>query len=161
MSEEIKVQESSEQDLREILQIRRDKLARLQQEGRDPYAITKFRRTGYTADIRAQFEADGEEKTYTLCGRLMSKRDMGKAFFADIQDDRGRIQLYVRVNELGEAAFGEFKKWDIGDIIGVQGFVFTSRRSACSPRACCHCRRSSTASQMWRPAIASAMWISS
>ncbi len=131
MTEEMNVQEN----LSEILQIRREKLAKLQQDGCDPFAVTKFQRTGYTADIRAAFEADGAEKDYALCGRLMSKRDMGKAFFADLQDDKGRIQLYVRVNDLGEELFGEFKKWDIGDIIGVTGFVFRTRRGEISIHA--------------------------
>lgn len=118
-------------DISEILQIRRDKLSKLQEEGRDPYTITKYTRTSYSAVIKDNFEL-WEEKTVSLAGRLMSKRDMGKAFFADLMDDKGRIQLYVKVDDLGEESFGEFKKWDIGDIIGVEGFVFRTRRGEIS-----------------------------
>ena len=135
MSEETRSPQPETQDLSEILRIRRDKLAKLQQEGRDPFTITRFDRTGFTADVRAAFEATGEEADCRICGRLMSKRDMGKAFFADLQDDRGRIQLYVRINDLGEELFTEFKKWDIGDIIGVEGFVFRTRRGEISVHA--------------------------
>ena len=135
MSDETRSPQPETQDLSEILRIRRDKLTKLQQEGRDPFAVTRFDRTGFTADIRAAFEETGEEAECRICGRLMSKRDMGKAFFADLQDDRGRIQLYVRINDLGEELFNEFKKWDIGDIIGVEGFVFRTRRGEISVHA--------------------------
>ena len=113
------------------LAVRRAKLDKLRAEGRDPFTQTRFVRTAWSSDIREQFEAL-ENADVTVAGRIMSKRDMGKAFFADIQDDRGRIQLYVRVNELGEEAFAEFKKWDIGDIIGAEGFVFRTRRGEIS-----------------------------
>lgn len=122
-------------DISEIKQIRRNKLAKLQEDGRDPYQITKYTRTAYSKEIKDNFET-WEEKDVSLSGRLMSKRDMGKAFFADIADDKGRIQLYVRINDLGEEAFSEFKKWDIGDIIGVEGFVFKTRRGEISV----HCK---------------------
>ena len=135
MSDETRSPQPETQDLSEILRIRRDKLTKLQQEGRDPFAVTRFDRTGFTADIRAAFEETGEEAECRICGRLMSKRDMGKAFFADLQDDRGRIQLYIRINDLGEELFNEFKKWDIGDIIGVEGFVFRTRRGEISVHA--------------------------
>lgn len=125
---------AAEQDISEILRIRRDKLAKLQQEGRDPFTETKYVRTAYTAEIKDNFDA-WEEKDVSVCGRLMSKRDMGKAFFADLMDDKGRVQLYVRVNDLGEEAFAEFKKWDIGDIIGVSGFVFRTRKGEISVHA--------------------------
>ena len=115
-----------EENLSEILQIRRDKLKKLQEEGRDPFQVTKFTRTAYSAQVKENFEAmEGQE--VSMAGRMMSKRVMGKAFFADIQDDRGRIQLYIKVNSLGEALFEEFRKWDIGDIIGVSGTVFRTR----------------------------------
>ncbi len=122
-------------ELSEILQIRRDKLTRLQEEGRDPYTETKYLRTAYSGEVKDNFEV-WEEKDVTMAGRLMSKRDMGKAFFADIMDDKGRIQLYVRVNDLGEELFNEFKKWDIGDIVGVEGFVFRTRKGEIS----IHCK---------------------
>jgi len=129
MSQEITPEEAA--DISEILQIRRDKLSKLREEGRDPYTVTKYTRTAYSAEIKDNFEL-WEEKNASLAGRLMSKRDMGKAFFADLMDDKGRIQLYVRVNDLGEESFGEFKRWDIGDIIGVEGFVFRTRRGEIS-----------------------------
>ncbi|MBR5114776.1 MAG: lysine--tRNA ligase [Oscillospiraceae bacterium] len=122
------------EDLSEILQIRRDKLAKLQQEGKDPFALTRFERTAHSAGIKDNFEAM-ENATVSMAGRIMSKRDMGKAFFCDLQDDTGRIQLYVRVDDLGPDAFAEFKKWDIGDIVGVEGFVFRTRRGEISVHA--------------------------
>ncbi len=128
--EKIQAQEP-EQELSEILQIRRDKLKKLQEEGRDPFTVTKFTRTAYSTEIRDNFEAM-ENQDVTLAGRIMSKRDMGKAFFADIRDDKGRMQLYIKIDDLGEERFGEFKKYDIGDIIGVQGFVFRTRRGEIS-----------------------------
>jgi lysyl-tRNA synthetase class 2 len=122
------------EDLSEILQIRRDKLAKLQQEGKDPFALTRFERTAHAAEIKDSFEAM-ENATVSMAGRIMSKRDMGKAFFCDLQDDSGRIQLYVRVDDLGPETFAEFKKWDIGDIVGVEGFVFRTRRGEISVHA--------------------------
>jgi len=115
-----------EQDLSEILQVRRDKLKALQAEGRDPFAITKFSRTAWTKDVVEQF-AETENQTFSLAGRIMSKRGMGKAIFADLADDRGKIQIYVRLDDVGEKAFADFRKVDIGDIIGVTGFVFKTR----------------------------------
>lgn len=129
MSQEFSPEEVA--DISEIRQIRRDKLAKLQNEGRDPFAETKYVRTVYSVQIRDDFE-NWEEKDVSVAGRLMSKRDMGKAFFCDLMDDKGRIQLYVRVDDLGEESFGEFKKWDIGDIVGVQGFAFRTRRGEIS-----------------------------
>ncbi len=123
-----------EQDISEIRQIRRDKLFKLQKEGRDPFTETKYVRSAFSAEIKDSFETF-DEKDVSVCGRLMSKRDMGKAFFADLMDDKGRIQIYVRVNELGEETFSEFKKWDIGDIVGVEGFVFRTRKGEISVHA--------------------------
>ena len=127
--------EMTAEDLSEIRQIRRDKLTKLRDEGRDPFTETKYERTAYSSDIRDNFEK-WENQDVSVCGRLMSKRDMGKAFFADLRDDKGRIQLYVRIDDLGEEPFGEFKKWDIGDIIGVTGFAFRTRRGEISV----HCK---------------------
>jgi len=129
MSQETNTPETS--DISEIRQIRRDKLAKLQNEGRDPFAETKYVRSVHSAQIKADFES-WENKEASLAGRLMSKRDMGKAFFADLMDDLGRIQLYVRIDDLGEEGFEEFKKLDIGDIVGVEGFVFRTRRGEIS-----------------------------
>jgi len=118
-------------NLSEIRQIRRDKLQKLQAEGRDPFAVTKYSRTAWSSDIHGRFE-ELENSDVAVAGRIMSKRDMGKAFFADLQDGKGRIQLYVRVNDLGEEAFAEFKRWDIGDLVGAEGFVFRTRRGEIS-----------------------------
>lgn len=133
MSHEIVPEETT--DFSEILQIRRDKLSKLREENRDPFTQTKYKRTAYTTEVKDSFEI-WEDKDVSMAGRLMSKRDMGKAFFADLQDDKGRIQLYVRVDDLGEEAFNEFKKWDIGDIVGVKGLVFRTRRGEISV----HCK---------------------
>ncbi|NLF35073.1 MAG: lysine--tRNA ligase [Clostridiales bacterium] len=118
----------------ELLQIRRDKLADLRREGRDPFIITKYRVTARSADIRADFEALEGSRT-SVAGRLMSKRGMGKAVFCDLQDDAGRIQIYVRIDELGEEPFERFKKLDIGDIVGVEGTVFRTKRGEISVHA--------------------------
>ncbi len=146
MSEENIELQSEEKELSEILQIRRDKLAKLKEENRDPYEVTKFERTAYSADIKDNFE-EFEEKDVVIAGRIMSKRDMGKTFFADIQDNKGRIQLYVKVNDLGEETFNEFKKWDIGDIVGAEGFAFRTRRGEISV----HCRKISLLSKSLLP----------
>ena len=123
-----------EQSLSELLQIRRAKLKELQNAGQDPFQITKYHVTAHSADIKADFEAM-EGKTVSVAGRLMSKRGMGKAVFCDMQDGKGRIQLYVRIDELGEAAFAKFKKLDIGDIVGVEGEVFKTKRGEISVKA--------------------------
>ena len=115
-----------EQDLSELLQIRRDKLKALQDEGRDPFQQTRFARTAYSADIKADYAAY-EEKTVSVAGRIMSKRGMGKAIFCHIQDDKGQIQLYIRKDAVTEQEFADFRKYDIGDIIGVSGYVFTTK----------------------------------
>ena len=115
-----------EQDLSELLQIRRDKLKALQDEGRDPFQQTRFVRSAYSADIKADYAAF-EEKTVQVAGRIMSKRGMGKAIFCHIQDDKGQIQLYIRKDAVTEQEFADFRKYDIGDIIGVSGYVFTTK----------------------------------
>ena len=127
MNEERKNQQASaEPSLSEILQVRRDKLKALQDAGRDPFTQTRFARSAYSADIKNDFEAyDG--KTLQAAGRIMSKRGMGKAIFCDIQDDRGQIQLYVRKDAVSEQEFADFRKYDIGDIIGVSGYAFKTK----------------------------------
>ncbi|MDR3209294.1 MAG: lysine--tRNA ligase, partial [Oscillospiraceae bacterium] len=115
-----------ERSLPELLQIRRDKLERLREDGRDPFQITRFARTAYSREITEGYETL-EGKDVTVAGRVMAKRGMGKAIFADLRDDRGSIQLYVRQNDVGEAAFEAFKKTDIGDLLGASGFVFKTR----------------------------------
>jgi len=114
------------QELSEILQIRRDKLSKLQEENRDPFHITKFKRTAFTADVTDNFDAM-ENSIVSMAGRIMAKREMGKAIFLDLRDDKGRIQLYLKLNDIGEQAFEDMKKGDIGDIVGVTGRVFKTR----------------------------------
>ena len=118
--------QAAEPSLSEILQVRRDKLKALQDAGRDPFVQTRFERSAYSADIKNDFDAyDG--KTLQAAGRIMSKRGMGKAIFCDIQDDRGQIQLYVRKDAVTEQEFADFRKYDIGDIIGVSGYAFKTK----------------------------------
>ena len=127
MNEERKNQQAAaEPSLSEILQIRRDKLKALQDAGRDPFTQTRFARSAYSTDIKNDFDAyDG--KTLQAAGRIMSNRGMGKAIFCDIQDDRGQIQLYVRKDAVTEQEFADFRKYDIGDIIGVSGYAFKTK----------------------------------
>ena len=125
MSEETRNQ-APEQELSEILQIRREKLAALQKEGRDPFKLTRFVRSAWSNEIRDNYEAF-EGKTVQAAGRIMSKRGMGKAIFCHIKDDKGQIQLYVRSDAVSEQEFADFRKYDIGDIIGVSGYVFKTK----------------------------------
>ena len=142
MAEQIQEQEQQElsaEQLSELLQIRRDKLTALREAGKDPFTITKFNVTDYSGSVKENFvdPAEGEESTMTvsLAGRIMSKRGMGKASFADLQDKEGRIQLYVRKDMVGEEDYADFKKWDIGDIIGVEGIVFRTHMGEISIKA--------------------------
>ena len=121
------------QELSEILQIRRDKLAELVQEGNDPFKHVKYDRTHYTTEIEANY-SELEEKTVSVAGRLMSKRGMGKVMFCDMQDYKGRIQLFVKKDALGDEAYAAFKKLDIGDIVGAKGEVFTTKTGQISVR---------------------------
>jgi lysyl-tRNA synthetase class 2 len=116
----------TEAELTEILQVRRDKLAQLQAAGKDPFEIVRYDQDTAISAIQADYEAY-EGRRVSIAGRLMSKRGMGKSTFCDIQDRDGRIQLYVRINELGEEAYDAFKKLDLGDIVGVVGEVFKTR----------------------------------
>ena len=133
-TEERNVNEPMEEALSELRQVRRSKLKELQDAGQDPFQITKYNVTHRSADIKDGFEAL-EGKTVSVAGRIMSKRGMGKAVFCDLQDVKGRIQLYVRIDELGEEAFAKFKKTDIGDIVGVEGEVFQTKRGEISVKA--------------------------
>ena len=134
MSEEKKNPQQEEPSLSELLQIRRAKLKELQDAGEDPFQQTRFPVTAHSTEIRENFEAmEGQIKA--IAGRLMSKRGMGKAVFCDLQDGQGRIQIYVRIDELGEEAFAKFKKVDIGDIVGVEGEVFRTKRGEISVKA--------------------------
>jgi len=125
MSKDIERNEQ-ELDLNEIFMVRRNKLSELQKEGADPFINVKYDVSDRTLDIISNYEKY-EGKNVSLAGRLMSKRDMGKSSFCDIQDRDGRIQLYVRINDLGKDQYDNFKKLDIGDIIGIKGYVFKTR----------------------------------
>ena len=140
----------TEENTNELRKIRVDKLVALQQAGKDPFQITTAEQSATSAKITAAFEkleAETNElpedqrpeqvriEDLTLCGRIMTWRDMGKANFIDITDRAGRMQVYVRMNDIGEDEFAEFKKWDIGDIIEVKGFVFRTRRGQISVHA--------------------------
>ena len=125
--------QEQEQDLSQILKVRREKLKTLQDAGKDPFEQTKFVVSAHTQDIKDHFDdMDGQE--VTVAGRLMSKRGMGKVSFCDMQDKTGRIQLYARRDEMDEAVYNEFKKYDIGDIVGVKGEVFRTQRGEMSVR---------------------------
>ena len=122
-----------QQDLSEILRIRREKLSTLQQEGRDPFQETKYVVSHHAQEIKDQFE-QLEGNQVSVAGRLMSKRGMGKVSFCDLQDRSGRIQLYARKDELDAQAYDRFRKYDIGDIVGVKGQVFRTQRGEMSVR---------------------------
>ncbi|MBE6729202.1 MAG: lysine--tRNA ligase [Ruminococcaceae bacterium] len=122
----VKTPENQEVDLNEILKVRREKLANLKAEGKDPFKITKYEVTDHADAIKADFEAF-EDKKVCIAGRMMSRRIMGKASFCNVQDAGGNIQLYVSRNDLGDDEYAAFKKLDIGDIIGVEGVVFKTK----------------------------------
>ena len=115
-------------------QIRIDKLRALQESGKDPFEITLATQTHHSDDIKANFEAL-ENQDVVIAGRIMTWRDMGKANFIDVQDRNGRIQAYVRMNDIGEDAFKEFKSWDLGDIVEIKGYVFKTRTGEVSVHA--------------------------
>ena len=127
-------QNQNQQDLREILQIRRDKLAALQEAGMNPFEITRYDVTHHAQEVKDQFD-QLEGQTVALAGRLMSKRGMGKVSFCDLKDKSGRIQIYARKDEMDEDAYDRFKKYDIGDIVGVKGDVFRTQKGEMSIRA--------------------------
>jgi len=123
-----------EQNLNDILLVRREKLNKLRKEGRDPFEITRFGVTHYSQQIKDHFDTmEGQE--VTVAGRIMSKRMMGKASFAHIQDSAGQIQIFVRINDVGEEQYEDFKSFDLGDIIGVTGEVFKTKTGEISVRA--------------------------
>ena len=136
MSEQTNNQAAAQEEpsLSELLQIRRDKLSDLRERGQDPFVITRFDVTHHSNEVKECFEKM-EGQSVCLAGRLMSKRGMGKAVFADLQDSEGRIQLYVRIDDVGEEALAVFKKYDIGDIVGVEGEVFRTKRGEISIKA--------------------------
>lgn len=125
--------EQSEQELGELLQIRRSKLLALQQAGKDPFENVIYKKTHHSSEILENFEAL-EEKQVRIAGRIMLKRIMGKASFAHLLDEKGTIQAYIRQNEVGEDAYTDFKSFDIGDILGLEGTVFKTRTGEISIR---------------------------
>ena len=127
-------EEQIEEQLSEQHRIRIEKLTQLKADGRNPYEITKFPVTIHNAQIRAEFDRL-ENETVSIAGRITSWRDMGKANFIDIRDSSDRMQVYVRIDDIGEDNFKEFKKWDLGDIVGVTGFVFRTKRGEISVHA--------------------------
>jgi len=123
-----------EQDLNEIVRVRHEKLAALKEAGNDPFVITKFDFDNDSANIKENF-ADLEGKTVKIAGRIIARRIMGKASFVGLSDKSGKIQLYVRRDDVGEDVYAAFKKWDIGDIVGVEGFVFKTQTEEISVHA--------------------------
>lgn len=126
--------EGQELDLNQLMLVRREKLDKLREEGKDPFKITKFNRTHTSREIKDNYD-DLEGKDVTVAGRIMAKRIMGKASFCHIQDSEGKIQSYVSINELGEESYKAFKEDDIGDIIGITGFVFKTKTGEISIHA--------------------------
>ena len=126
--------QTEELDINHLMQIRRDKLAELQAQGKNPFEITKFNRTNTAGEIKANYDKF-EQKDVTVAGRIIAKRIMGKASFCTIQDSDEKIQSYVSINDLGEESYKAFKTFDIGDIIGITGFVFKTRTEEISVHA--------------------------
>ena len=120
-----------EEDLNEILRIRRAKLKDLVDAGENPFEKVRFDFDTYSTQIKDNFE-EYENKDVAIAGRIMSRRDMGKANFIDVADGKGRIQCYIKIDEVGETVFEQYKKWDIGDIVGIKGFAFRTRRGEIS-----------------------------
>ena len=129
-----KQQNAKEPDLNQLLKVRREKLAELQAAGKDPFQITKYDVTAHSEDVKADY-AEWEGKEVSIAGRMMSKRVMGKASFCNVQDLKGNIQCYVARDDLGEEAYKDFKRMDIGDIVGIKGIVFTTKTGEISIHA--------------------------
>ena len=117
---------AQEQDINQLRKVRREKLADLQENGKNPFLITKYDVTHHSMEIKDNFE-EMEGKDVSIAGRIMSKRVMGKASFCNVQDLQGNIQSYVARDNIGEEAYKEFKKMDIGDIVGIKGDVFRTK----------------------------------
>ena len=127
-------QPQKEQDLGQLLKVRREKLAALQEAGKDPFRITKYDVTAHSRDIKENYE-QMEGSTVSVAGRIMQKRVMGKASFCNIQDLKGNIQSYVARDSVGEEAYADFKKYDVGDIVGITGEVFKTKTGEISIHA--------------------------
>ena len=134
MGEQVKNNQPQEQDLNQILKARREKLAALQEAGKDPFVITKFEQTHHSQEIKDNYDAL-EGKTVTIAGRMMFKRVMGKASFCNIQDLQGNIQSYVARDSVGEEPYADFKKFDVGDLLGITGEVFKTKTGEISIHA--------------------------
>ena len=126
--------QNQEQDLNQILKARREKLANLQEAGKDPFVITKYEQTHHSQEIKDNFEAL-EGQTVSIAGRIMFKRVMGKASFCNVQDLQGNIQSYVARDSIGEEPYADFKKYDVGDIVGIKGEVFKTKTGETSVHA--------------------------
>ena len=127
-------QAAQEQDIHQLLKVRREKLANLQEAGKDPFQITKYDVTHHSREIKDNFETL-EGKTVSIAGRIMQKRVMGKASFCNVQDLQGNIQTYVARDNIGEESYADFKKYDVGDIVGVKGEVFKTKTGEISIHA--------------------------
>ena len=132
MSEQQK--KTQEPDLNQLRKVRREKLADLQENGKDPFLITKYEQTHHSQEIKEHYE-ELEGKRVSIAGRMMSKRIMGKASFCNVQDLQGNIQSYVARDSVGEDTYKEFKKFDVGDVIGIEGEVFTTKTGEISVHA--------------------------
>ncbi|MBQ3028241.1 MAG: lysine--tRNA ligase, partial [Lachnospiraceae bacterium] len=127
-------QAAPQQDVNELIRVRREKLAQLQADGKDPFQITKYDVTHHSTEIKDNFE-EMEGKTVRIAGRVMSKRVMGKASFCNVQDLKGNIQSYVARDSIGEESYADFKKFDVGDIVGIEGEVFKTKTGETSVHA--------------------------
>ena len=125
---------TQEPDLNQLRKVRREKLAELQEGGKDPFVITKYEQTHHSQEIKDHFE-ELEGKQVSIAGRMMSKRVMGKASFCNVQDLQGNIQSYVARDSVGEEAYKDFKKFDVGDVIGIKGEVFRTKTGEMSIHA--------------------------
>ena len=127
-------QQNKQQDVNQLLKVRREKLKELQENGRDPFQITKYDVTHHSMEIKNQFD-EIENQNVSIAGRMMFKRVMGKASFCNVQDLQGNIQVYVARDDIGEESYKEFKKYDVGDILGIRGFVFKTKTGEISIHA--------------------------
>ena len=127
----VNLPENEAEDYNEVVRIRRQKLKDLVDAGQDPFQKVRFDFDTYSTQIKEDFE-NYENKDVVIAGRIMSRRDMGKANFIDVADGKGRIQCYIKIDEVGEEVFEQYKKWDIGDIVGIHGFAFRTRRGEIS-----------------------------
>ena len=128
------IQAAETEDLSAFLQVRRDKLKELKETNQNPFEITTYDVDAYAKDINDRFD-EYEDKTVSIAGRIMSKRIMGKAGFIDVMDHSGRVQSYVRKDHVGDESYLQFKKYDIGDIVGIKGVVFRTQKGQISVKA--------------------------